>query len=72
MNAVHQVLTIRTESIGLKSGYKIQRVGGLDFTKRTPTLDCELLMGLHTLKDVINLEYVDDQGKIIALSIAEE
>jgi hypothetical protein len=58
--------------LGLKSGYKIWSIEGVDFSKRTPTLDCELFIGQHTQKDVINLEYVDDQGKIIAISIAEE
>lgn len=58
--------------LGLKRGHKIQRIEGVDFSKRTPELDCELIMGEHTLKDVINLEYVDEQGKIVAVSIGLE
>ncbi|AEE54662.1 retropepsin-like aspartic protease [Haliscomenobacter hydrossis] len=59
--------------LGLKNGYKIQRFEGVDFSKRTPELDCELIMGrIYTQKDVINLEYVDEQGKIVAVSIGKE
>lgn len=59
--------------LGLKSGFKIKRIEGVDFSKRTPELDCELIMGrVYTKKDVINLEYVDEQGKIVAVSIGKE
>lgn len=59
--------------LGLKNGYKIKRIEGVDFSKRTPELDCELIMGkVYTKKDVINLEYVDEQGKIVAVSIGKE
>ena len=55
--------------LGLKSGYKIWSIEGVDFSKRTPTLDCELTMGEHTSKDFINLEYVNEQGVVVAVSI---
>lgn len=55
--------------LGLKNGYKIQRIDGVDFSKRTPELDCELLMGDYMSKDIINLEYVNEQGMIVAVSI---
>ncbi len=58
--------------LGLKNGYKIRRIEGVDFSKRTPTLDCELMMGEYTSKDIINLEYVDEQGQIVAVSIGLE
>ncbi|WP_421795009.1 hypothetical protein [Haliscomenobacter sp.] len=48
---------------------KIQRIEGVDFSKRTPTLDCELMMGDYTSKDVINLEYVNEHGVVVAVSI---
>lgn len=55
--------------LGLKNGYKIQRIEGVDFSKRTPTLDCELMMGEYTSRDVLNLEYVNEQGMVVAVSI---
>ena len=55
--------------LGLKNGYKIRRIEGVDFSKRTSELDCELIMGEYTSKDVINLEYVDEQGMVVAVSI---
>ena len=55
--------------LGLKNGYKIQRIEGVDFSKRTPELDCELIMGGYTSRDVINLEYVNEQGMVVAVSI---
>ena len=58
--------------LGLKSGYKIWSIEGVDFSKRTPTLDCELLIGQHTLNDVINFEYLDEDGRIVAVSIQLE
>lgn len=59
--------------LGLKSGYKIHYIEGVDFSKRTLELDCELIMGrIYTQNDVINLKYVDEQGKIVAVSIGLE
>jgi hypothetical protein len=58
--------------LGLKSGYKIWSIEGVDYSKRTPTLDCELFIGQHTLNDVINLEYLNEDGRIVAVSIQLE
>ena len=58
--------------LGLKSGYKLWRLEGIDFSKRTSALDCELVMGVYTLRDVINLEYLNDEGKTICVSVGKQ
>jgi len=58
--------------LGLKSGYKVWSIEGVDFSKRTPTLDCELTMGQYGEDDIINLEYLNEEGQIVAVSIGRE
>ncbi len=58
--------------LGLKSGYKVWSIEGVDFSKRTLALDCELFMGQYGDDDIINLEYLNEEGQIVAVSIGRE
>jgi hypothetical protein len=58
--------------LGLKSGSKILKIEAVDFSKRTPELDCQLIMKRFSKKDKLRLEFLDEEGLIQVLTIAEE
>lgn len=58
--------------LGLKSGFKLQRIGGVDYSKRTPILDCELIMGRYQRAGHNQFEFLDDAGKLITVLISEK
>ncbi len=58
--------------LGMKSGGKILKIEDQDFSKRTPDLDCQLIMGRFTEKAEIRLQYQDENGVVREVVLAEE
>jgi hypothetical protein len=58
--------------LGLKSGCKILKIEEEDFSKRTPELDCELIMRRFAQKEILRLKYMDENGEIAEVKIEGE
>jgi predicted aspartyl protease len=62
----------QAEKMGLKSGYQILKLNDLDISKRTQTLDCQLLLTRPLSKQKVKLTYKDDKNQIKIVEFTEE